>query len=372
MARITFTGDMLSSPRMNRLADGDFSPVFRHAGKLRNCDLLVGNLETPVAGEELLYTHERYCFNTPTAYVDAMKAAGFGLLTLANNHCMDRGEEGILRTLENCRRVGVDTVGLYDTEEERDRIFVRELEGIRVAILNYTYGTNAFAHHRFLEHPWMVNLYQPEETLPGSVHLLDDYADIAAHVARIYREDSPEYAIARPYLERVRTDIRRAREAADYVIMVMHCGGQYVQEVDPYTLYLAERIREFGADLIVGHHQHVIQTCDKTGGFLKIYCLGNLVYDQEIAGEGYAFHDPVFSAVYHLDLSRREDGGIEAGHSFGIYTTVTDASGLPAVMDSYDIVQQRDENSLKMEILRQANLFVGGEKFDRVREVYEL
>ena len=59
------------------------------------------------------------------AYVDALKKAGFNLLCLANNHIMDRGEQGILNTLENCRKLGVDTVGAFKTANERDKIYVK-------------------------------------------------------------------------------------------------------------------------------------------------------------------------------------------------------------------------------------------------------
>lgn len=82
---------------------------------------------------------------------------------------MDRGEQGILNTLENCRELGVDTVGAFKTANERNKIYVKNIGGIKVAFLNYTYGTNAFAHHRYLEHKYMVNLFQPEECKEGSV-----------------------------------------------------------------------------------------------------------------------------------------------------------------------------------------------------------
>lgn len=78
------------------------------------------------------------------------------------------GEEGIRNTLASCRRLGVDTVGAYATASERDTVCIRSIDGIRVAFLNYTYGTNAFAHHRYLEHNYMVNLFQPEENNSGA------------------------------------------------------------------------------------------------------------------------------------------------------------------------------------------------------------
>ena len=371
MVTISFTGDIMCSPRMTRLSHMNYSPLFAWAKKLAACDYLVGNLETPIAGELLKYTHERYRFNTPESYLTAIRECGFDLVTLANNHCMDRGEEGIIRTLENCQRAGLETIGIYATEEDRHRIFVKEFDGIRVAFINYTYGTNAFAHHTFLKHPYMVNLFQPEETLPGSIHLLNDYAQIESEVQAIYGEGEG-YDYVRPHLEQLQDDMKRAKEEADYVIMVMHSGSQYVEEVDAYSKFLAEKIREWGADLIVGHHQHIVQSCDTSDGYLKIFCLGNFLYDQIIEGDGYYFDSPLYNIVFHLALERKEDGRVLAKKSFSIYTTVKNADGLICPIDAYDVYCQKDEVYLKETLLSIANLFAGGQYYTEVQERYEL
>ena len=242
MVRITVVGDLLSSQRMNELAQGDYHRCFEKAGKLKDCDYLVGNLETTVAGESLEYTNERYCFNTPEGFLAAIKDCGFQLLSLANNHCMDRGEQGLLNTLKNCWEYGFDTVGVQENPEDA-RVFIKEFDEIKVAFVNYTYGTNAFHHKVFLEHPYMVNLLQPEDTNPGSIHLLNNYQQIGEDVERIYIQKGEEYALVEPYLNQLEQDIRYAKENADYVIMLLHCGGQYVQPVDPYTAYIAEKIK---------------------------------------------------------------------------------------------------------------------------------
>ena len=165
--KITFTGDILCQQDMTENSNKNYIPMLAKTNSLfGNSDYLVGNLETPIAGEKLGFTNERYCFNTPDEFLDMLKAAGFNLLSLANNHCMDRGEEGMLNTLATCRKYGFDTVGVHACPEDREKIFVKELDGIKVAFINYTYGTNAFAHHRFIKdgNGYLVNLFQPEET----------------------------------------------------------------------------------------------------------------------------------------------------------------------------------------------------------------
>lgn len=372
MVNISFTGDILPSERINKIANGDYSFCFSKANKLSNCDYLVGNLETPIAGEELGYTNERYCFNTPEGLLDALKKCGFNMLTLANNHCMDRGEQGILNTVDNCKRYGFDTIGIYKTEEDRNKVFIKQIDDIKIAFINYTYGTNAFSHHRFLEHPYMVNLFQPEETKPGSIHLLNDYKRIADDLKRIYYDKSEEYDLVKPYLEQLEMDIKNAKESADYVIVIAHNGGQYVEPVDPYSIYIAEKIKEFGADIIVGHHQHIIQKSDISDDYTKIYCLGNFFYDNRIVGEDCYFDKPLYDVVFHLSLTKDEQGRVTGKQSFSIYTTMTDERGMPVVVNAADVYSIKPESHLRLDILRYANLFVGEEKYKEVQERYEI
>ncbi len=372
MVNISFTGDILPSKRINEITNGDYSVCFKRATKLKNCDYLVGNLETPVAGRELLYTRERFSFNTPEGILDSLKSSGFDMLTLANNHCMDRGEQGILNTLKNCREYGFDTIGIYASEDERNQIFIKETDGIKIAFINYTYGTNAFAHGRFLDHPYMVNLFQPEETKKGSVHLLNSYPQIADDIKRIYNNKSEEFDLAMVHLNQLKDDIQRAKKQADYVIVIAHYGSQYIEKVDPYSIFIAEKIKEYGADIIVGHHQHIIQPCVCNDDYLTIYCLGNFLYDNRIChGDDY-FDKPLYNAVFHLELSKNSSGSIDARKSFSIYTTMTSKDGLPVIIDSKDLLDIKNETHLRSDILHYANLFAGQEKYSEIKERYEL
>lgn len=372
MAKITIIGDMLCSPRMTEIANGDYGALFAKANKLKNCDYLIGNLETPIAGEALKYTYERYRFNTPTAFLDAIKDCGFDMLTLANNHCMDRGEEGLFNTIQTCKEKGFDVIGAYESAEERQKIFIKEIDGIKIAFLNYTYGTNAFAHGTFLENSYMVNLIQPEETKKGSIHLLNEYAQIREDVERIYSGENDEYLAVKPYLEQLERDIMLAREQSDFVIMLLHCGGQYIQEVDPYSIFITEKIRQFGADMVIGNHQHIIQSCDLTDGYLKVFCLGNFMYDHRVVCDGYYFDSPSYNAVLHLDLTKDETGKVEAEKSFSIYTTAFGDNGLPMAMDSADVFRIKNETYIKNQILSSANLFAGKQCYKEVEERYKL
>ncbi|MBQ8605902.1 MAG: CapA family protein [Clostridia bacterium] len=372
MAEITIVGDMLCSPRMTEIANGNYSPLFERANKLKNCDYLIGNLETPIAGSELKYTYERYRFNTPIEFLDAIKACGFDMLTLANNHCMDRDETGLLNTIRNCKEKGFDVVGAYESKEERNKIFIKDIDGIKVAFINYTYGTNAFAHKTFLKNMYMVNLIQPEETKKGSIHLLNDYEQIAEDVERIYLNKTDEYTEVKPYLEQLERDIKYAKENSDYVIMLLHCGGQYIEKVDPYSKFIVEKIKEYGADVVIGNHQHIIQSCDLSDDYLRVYCLGNMLYDNRIKNEDFYFDSPSYNAVLHLELKKDKDGKIKTNKCFSIYTTAFSDNGLPIIIDSADIFKINRETYVKSQILHYANLFAGEDRYKQVEERYEL
>jgi len=368
-ADISFTGDLLCYQTMTEKLNQNYDFCFKRANKLKNCDWLVGNLETPIANEELKYTFERYCFNSPVSFIEAMKRCGFNLLTLANNHAMDRDEQGILNTLENCHKAGFDTVGMYATKEERNTIYVKEINGIKVAFVNYTYGVNSFAHKRFFKHKYMVNMFQPEETLKGSIHLLNSNEQIGEDLERIYFSGSDEFETVTPYLEQLESDIKRAKEQSDYVVMVMHSGGQYNDEVDPYSRFIAQKIKEYGADIIVGHHPHIIQRSVIDNGYLTTFSLGNLLDDPILVGEKDIDH--TFNAVLHLTLCKDDEGNITTSRQFSIYKVIV-TDGMPQIIDSFDLYNEHPDEKLKEDILHFANRFADTDTIKSVKERYDI
>jgi poly-gamma-glutamate synthesis protein (capsule biosynthesis protein) len=132
MAKILFTGDILCQPKQLeacKTAEGfEFGGIFEKERRyLRGCDYLVGNLETPLGGEELGYTNERYRFNTPSSFAKALREAGFNLVSTANNHCMDRNIEGLFKTLDAMDDAGIEHIGTYKNAASRDESFIKEI-----------------------------------------------------------------------------------------------------------------------------------------------------------------------------------------------------------------------------------------------------
>lgn len=277
-ASLSFTGDILCHREQLAACRTDsgfeFRPILEPAAEvLAAADFLVGNLETLFAGKEAGYTSELYSFNTPDDFARMLASAGFDLVSTANNHCLDRELPGLKRTLDVLDREGISHTGTARSPEERERVCLREINGIRTAFLSCTYGTNSFANGIFLreDEEYAVNLLQPQETRPGAIHLLDSPEKIAEAMRLNRTREYPP-----PQLEQLRAQIRNCREAdADFVIVLLHCGGQYNPLPDPFTEFIANQLRLFGADLIVGNHPHVVQKADLAGGALLFYSLGN-------------------------------------------------------------------------------------------------
>ena len=104
----------------------------------------------------------------------------------------------------------------------------------------------------------------------------------------------------------------------------------------------------------------------------KIYCLGNFFYDNRIVGEDCYFDKPLYDVVFHLSLTKDEQGRVTGKQSFSIYTTMTDEKGMPVVVNAADVYSIKPESHLRLDILRYANLFVGEEKYKEVQERYEI
>lgn len=209
-------------------------------------DIVIGNLETVFAGEEVGYS-DYPCFNTPDSFGQALKDAGFNMLTTANNHSMDKHDTGLLRTIDILDGLGIDHVGTYKTQNQRDTVFVKDVNGIKIAFLSYTYGTNGIA----------VN---------------------------------EDFLINRMTEELIKNDLKKAKDLnPDLIIVMPHMGNEYELVPNQTFQNWADLMFDSGADIILASHPHVLQPMEmKTiinedgttrQGFV-IYSLGNCISSQ--------------------------------------------------------------------------------------------
>jgi poly-gamma-glutamate synthesis protein (capsule biosynthesis protein) len=225
----------------------DFKPVYREVKKyLENSDLTLGNLETVVAGGKSKLSGYPL-FNSPEEYLLALQAAGFDLLFTSNNHSMDRGKRGVLNTLSNIRKYGMKSVGTYASAAARDSVMLIDIKGIRFAFLSYTFGTNGIP-------------------LPKGEEYLVNRIDTAL----------------------IRKDIEAARsQKSDIVFVYFHFGEEYSRKPSNYQKNIARITADFGADIIIASHPHVVQGFEKySSGKSRFdstfiaYSLGNFISNQ--------------------------------------------------------------------------------------------
>lgn len=244
-----------------RLAGGngyDFKPMIEYIKeKVQNYDLAYYNQETVLGGTELGVS-DYPTFNSPQEAGDAMIDAGFNLVSLATNHTMDRGEKAVLASREYWdKQEGIIAVGSYASEEERNKVVTFEKNGIKFAMLNYTYGTNGMPVPSGKE--YLVNVW------PTDLEINDPERD----------EDYQDYK------EQVKKDIEAVRNQVDVLIVAMHWGVEYTHTPTDYQVDSAKFLAENNVDIVIGAHPHVIQPVTWIDDTLVIYSLGNFLSAQE-------------------------------------------------------------------------------------------
>lgn len=243
----------------NRLANYsgyDFKPMITSIKEIvTNYDLAYYNQETILGGTEL-GLDDYPTFNSPYETGDAMIDAGFNLVSLATNHTMDSGA----RAVENsCKywasKENVLSTGSFCSEEDRNKVDIREINNIKYTMLNYTYGTN------------------------GMPTIKDYYVNVwPTNTDRINNpETDTKY---QEYKEIVKQDIERVRDKVDFLIVAMHWGVEYTHTPTAYEKDMAEYLSSLGVNLIIGTHPHVIQPVAWINDTLVIYSLGNFISAQ--------------------------------------------------------------------------------------------
>lgn len=237
--------------------DGSYSfdAVFANVKEeIEAADLALVNQEVIIGGSELGVTGYP-SFNAPYELGDALVQTGFDVVLHATNHALDKGKRGV----DNCLRFWeenypeIAVLGINGSAEAQDEIYVYEKDGIRVAVLNYTYGCNGIP--------------LPED-MPYAVNLLEK--------------------------ETVTEDLKRAKENADFVVVCPHWGTEYKLEPSDEQRSWAQLFYENGADLVIGTHPHVIEPMEWYGeaqaadGMLVYYSLGNFVNWTSGTGAGTA------------------------------------------------------------------------------------
>lgn len=246
---LIFAGDIMGhSPQFQAAYDTqtktyDYKVCFENVKPyIESADIAVANLEVTLAGPPYSgYPN----FSSPDALLDALKYAGYDVMLTANNHVLDRGKPGFERTLKILSDKEMKFVGSYLNQQQRDTLYplIIDTHGLKIAFLNYTYGTNG---------------YKPLS--PTIVNVMDT--------------------------NQIKKDIKKARsKSADIVVMTVHWGTEYQTKAGIEQQKLAKLFVREGVDLIIGSHPHVVQNAelleiDSTWKVPVFYSLGNSISNQ--------------------------------------------------------------------------------------------
>ena len=215
----------------------NFKPMLKYIKPLvQKHELAYYNQETILGGTEIgLSTYP--CFNSPYEVGDAFLDAGFNIVSLANNHTLDRGKQAIINSRKYWNKKDALISGSATSKKERDNIKIKEVDSIKYTMLAYTTTTNGLK----AGNDYYVNVYNKEQ---------------------------------------VKKDIEKVRDKVDILLVSMHWGTEYNQGIDSSQREIAEYLSNLGVDIIIGAHPHVIEPIDYVGDTLVIYSLGNFISAQ--------------------------------------------------------------------------------------------
>ena len=326
---IVMVGDILLHTPVEETAmaeDGtyNFDFIFEKLKKdISSADIAIVNQEVIIGGQELGVSGYP-SFNAPYQIGDALVEAGFDVVCHGTNHALDKGKRGLLNCCKYWREQHpeITVVGINETEDAYNNIDIVEEKGIKIAILNYTYGTNGIP--------------QPKG-MPHAVDMLDK--------------------------DKVERDLKFAEENADFTIVCPHWGTEYNLGVDKSQKYWTEIFRKNGADLVLGTHSHVIEPIEMLedvgigitnnhgdGDMLVYYSLGNFV--NWTSGKGKGVANRMVGGMADVTIGRNAKGEVVI-KSYGVTPVVTHLQKGHEGVIVYPLTEYTDELGKNNEIVKQ-------------------
>ena len=243
----------------------DFSTQLQYIKPIiRNYDLAFYNQESILGGSEIGLS-DYPTFNSPQEFGDEMLDMGFNLVSLANNHTLDRGVNGVEHSCEYwSKHKDILWAGSYCSSEDASEIKIKEKNNIKYTLLAYTYGTNG--------------IKVPE----GKDYLVNLYSD-----------------------EKAKSDIEKVRDKVDLLIVSMHWGTEYKLEPTEEQKRQAEYLSKLGVDIIIGTHPHVVEPITYINNTLVIYSLGNFISAQSTNSD----YSALVELMSSVDIIKTEKNG---------------------------------------------------------------
>ena len=323
---LTMVGDILLHTKIlnySMQSDNtyDFNVIFeniRH--KIETADIALVNQEVILGGADLGVSGYPI-FNAPYEVGDALVNTGFDVILHSTNHALDKGKQGLLRCLSFWEDTypKIRVLGIHDSAKEQEELCIIEVEGIRIAILNYTYGTN--------------DIPLPKD-MPYAVDLLEE--------------------------EKVIADLQKAEQEADFTIVCPHWGTEYRLTPDTSQKKWTEIFLKDGVDLVLGTHPHVIEPIEwwideETGNqMLVYYSLGNFV--NWTSSKKAKVANRMVGGLANITIELDEQGEAFIAE-YGVEAVICHVESKPNGITVYSLSKYTEELAKKNEIRKQDSKF---------------
>ena len=214
-------------------------PFEKMAEILKSTDFNFGNLESPISSTSPIISGHSLIFGAPLAYIKALADNNFKILNLANNHALDQGLKGLDFTISVLDQLKIKHIGAGSNLEQAQAAAVVEANGIKICFIGASYSS--------------IN---------------DGGKATNNYVTRI--EDT----------EKLKSSILNLKSKCDFIVTTMHAGTEYTRNPNRAQIKFAHTAIDAGADMVIGHHPHWVQTIEKYNGKYIFYSLGNFIFDQ--------------------------------------------------------------------------------------------
>lgn len=259
-----------------------------------NYDYMVADLEQPLGGTDNGKQYSGFpLFNAPDTIANALQENGVDLLLTANNHCYDQSKDGFFRTQSVLKKLNFEYIG---TREEGSKPYlVKDIDGIKVGMINYTYETEKLSDTKY------INGIPMDSSIK---HLLNsfNYSDLDSFYKELQQNMNNMYA-----------------DGADLIIVYMHWGEEYNLSANDYQKKVAQKLCDMGVDALVGGHTHCIEPIDLISSDISkkqmpiIYSTGNQLSNQRKETlNKFTYNTPYFEdgVIFELSFTRKKDGSV--------------------------------------------------------------
>jgi len=246
---LILVGDIMLNRRikMMMIENGDWKfPFLKIAEELKDADILLGNLEGPIS-DKGKKVGSIYSFRNDPKTIEGLNFAGFDILVLANNHALDYGQEAFEDCLTRLSGAGISYLGAGFNKNEAYSPIIKEINGAKIGFLAYT--------------------------------------NLGPEGWKATEKNSGIAWISENNFEKIKKDIENARAQVDILIVSLHSGEEYISEPNRFQIESSKFAIDAGADLVIGHHPHVIQRSEQYKDKWIFYSLGNFVFDQSFSKE---------------------------------------------------------------------------------------